>query len=128
MNMYDFGLSSIPDFSSSQELPDDFLFPIEDSNSHLSGFGHSVKMLNSSDSGFFGLSDPDSDVTPHRLDSFSISPYPLTEHELMSVEPLNEDTPHQVQTELTAAERIKASKAKRKKDTQFFSRESIVSS
>lgn len=112
MNMYDLGLNSIPDFSSSQELPDDFLFPIEDSNSHLSRFGHSVTMLNSSDSGFFGLTDPGTDLTPHRLDSFSISPYPPTEHELMSVKPLNEDTPHQVQTEPTAAERIKASKAK----------------
>ena len=112
MNIYDIGLNSITDFASLQELPDTFAFPIEDSNSLLSGFGYSVQILNSSDSGYFGLTDPDTDVTPHRLDSFSISPYPPTEHELMSVKPLNEDTPHQVQTELTAAERIKASKAK----------------
>ena len=112
MNIYDFGLNYIPDFTSLQDLPDNFLFPIEDSNSHLSGFGHSVQILNSSDSGYFGLTDPDTDVTSHRLDSFSISHYPLTEYELMLVEPLDRDAPHQVQTELTAAERIKASKAK----------------
>ena len=112
MNIYDFGLNSITDFASLQELPDTFVFPIADSNSHLSGSGHSVQILNSSDSGYFGLTDPDTDVTPHRLDSFSISYYPLTEYELMLVEPLNEDTPNQAQTEYTAAERIKASKAK----------------
>ena len=111
MNMYDFGLNFIPDFSFSQELPDDFLFPIEDSNSHLSGFGYSVEMLNSSDSGYFRLTAPDTDVTPHRLDSFSIS-YPPTEHELMSVGPLNEDRPNRAQTEYTTAERTKASTAK----------------
>lgn len=111
MNMYDVGLNSIPDFSFSQEWPDDFLFPIEDSNSHLSGFGYSVEMLNSSDSGYFRLTDPDTDVTPHRLDSFSIS-YPPTEHELMSVGPLNEDRPNRAQTEYTTAERTKTSTAK----------------
>ncbi len=112
MNIYDFGLNSIPNFTSLQDLPDTFLFPIEDCNSHLSGFGHSVQILNPSDPGYFGPTAPDTDVTPHRLDSFSISHYPLTEYELMLVEPLDRDAPHQVQTELTAAERIKASKAK----------------
>ena len=112
MNIHDLGSNLIPDSTSLQELPDAFLFRIEDSNSHLSGFGHSVQILNSSDSGYFGLTDPYTDVTSHRLDSFSISYYPLAEYEQMLVEPLSEDTPHQAQTEYTTAERRKASKAK----------------
>lgn len=110
MNIYDIGLNSISDFAALQELPDTFAFPIEDSNSHLSRFGYSVQILNSSDSGYFGLTDPYTEVTPHSLDSFSISYYPLTEYELMLVEPLG--TPNRAETEYTAAERTKASKAK----------------
>ena len=69
----------------------------EASVSQRGGYGYSVQILNSPNSGYFHR-QTNQDARGYPLNSFSITPLPPTEGELL-VGPLNKDTQHPVLTE-----------------------------